>query len=339
MKLKKQFSKFYAAIRIHGESQNLIDKRKTLQADVESKFPDEMKKHDIDLKKSDIKFFDQGSYRYNTTINTSPIDRDVAVKIPLDIVENPDPRKIKIYLYDALNTVSTRTVCIKEPCVNVAYFEDGEEWMHIDMPLYAEHDGQVYLARGKRTGNYKWELADPEGLNEDLCEKINGNAQLRRIICFIKKWRDEKYVNSTLDNEIPPSIGLTYLACDCFDETSTEDGDDDLQALQKTMEKMMGMFKKTYEDGKLVKADITRLLPVQPYSDIFKKMKEASDDYGVKFYNRLSKAVENLTNALNVENDYDAGIYVQKVLGDKFELPEKPSKVASTQSKKEHSFG
>ena len=58
MKLKKQFSEFYTAIRIHRESQNLIDKRKTLQGDVESKFPDEMKKHDIELKKSEIEMFE-----------------------------------------------------------------------------------------------------------------------------------------------------------------------------------------------------------------------------------------------------------------------------------------
>ena len=36
-----------------------------------------------------------------------------------------------------------------------------------------------------------------------LCNKINGTSQLRRMIRFVKKWRNDKYANSTLDHEIP----------------------------------------------------------------------------------------------------------------------------------------
>ncbi len=49
-----------------------------------------------------------------------------------------------------MNHVAARTVKIKEPCVNVSYYENGVEWMHIDLPLYAKSDDKVYLARGKR---------------------------------------------------------------------------------------------------------------------------------------------------------------------------------------------
>lgn len=171
----------------------------------------------------------------NPTIVSDVVDMDVAVMIPLNIDENPDPRKIKRYLKESID-IAQRSVTIKEPCVRASYYEDGEEWMHIDLPLYANMDGDVYLARGKDTGTYKWEDADPDGLNESLCNKINGNDQLRRIICFVKKWRDEKYSNSTSDHEVPPSIGLTYLVCDNFVECSSDDGDDDLLALKKTME-------------------------------------------------------------------------------------------------------
>ena len=80
-------------------------------------------------------------------------------------------------------------------------------------------------------------------------------------------------------------------------------------------------------------------MPVEPYSDIFQKMKDGSDSYGVTFYKRLSTAVDNLTNALNVENDHDAAVYVQKVLGEEFEIPPKMSTSAQTHSKKEHNFG
>ncbi len=92
----------------------------------------------------------------------------------------------------------------------------------------------MYLARGKATSaNYLWEIADPDGLNEYLCGKINGNDQLRRIICFMKKWKNEKYAAASSDHEVPPSIGLTLLACDCFTKQSTDEEEDDLLALQK----------------------------------------------------------------------------------------------------------
>ena len=226
MKLKKQFKDFYDEICIHEESEDLKEKRDILQKDIKDKFPDEMKKHDIELKKSEIEMFDQGSYKYSTTIRSSVIDRDVAVMIPLDIEKYPDPRKIKGYLRDAISHVAARTVKIKEPCVNVSYYENGVEWMHIDLPLYAKHNDKVYLARGKEFATqYSWELADPKGLNDDLCSRINKNEQLRRVIRYIKKWRNDKYENSTLDHEVPPSIGLTYLACDCVASSVTLEGE------------------------------------------------------------------------------------------------------------------
>jgi len=182
MKLKKEFEDFYKEIRIGSESDVLIEKRETLVGEIKDKFPGKMGDHGIKLNKSDIRTFDQGSYKYNTTISAKVVDRDVAIMIPLSISDNPDPRKIKGYLRDAINIYS-RTVEIKEPCVRAVYHEDGEEWLHIDLPLYAQDGNNVYLARGKFTSdNYSWEEADPDGLNDDLCGKINGNDQLRRVM-------------------------------------------------------------------------------------------------------------------------------------------------------------
>ena len=316
MKLKKEFEDFYKCIRIDSESQNLIEKRATLEGEIKDKFPDIMKKHNIELNKSNIRMIDQGSYKYNTTIKSTVVDRDVAVIIPLDISENPDPRKIKQYLKESID-IPARTVLIKEPCVSAAYYENGEEWLHIDLPLYASDNGQIYLARGKASNDeYSWELADPDGLNDDLCTKINKHDQLRRIICFIKKWKNEKYSGSTRDHQVPPSIGLTYLACDCFSEQTSSEGDDDLLALYRTMESIKNRFScKTNEQGEIVSADISKHLPVQPYTDIFKKMRDSSASYMLTFYNRLSSAVDNLENAVIVESPHDAAKYVQKVLG------------------------
>ena len=339
MKLKKEFADFYREIRIDKETNALREKREILEEDIKSKLPDILKDQNISVNRSDIRMIDQGSYKYNTTISDDVVDRDVAVMIPLDISVSSDPRKIKGYLRDTIN-IPSRTVSIKEPCVRASYYENGKEWLHIDLPLYAQFENSVYLARGKEySSDYSWESADPDGLNDYLCGQINGNAQLRRDICFIKKWRNEKYSGSTNDHEVQTSIGLTLLACECFSAQSTDDGDDDLLSLQKTMKGMLDRFTYTFDDkGNLVRT-ITKNLPVTPYTDVFKKMKDSSSTYMTTFYNRLSKAVDNLTNAVNVESAHDAGKYVQKVLGDGFTVPAKEAVAAAAQNRREHSFG
>ena len=154
MKLKKEFEDFYKDIRIDSETAVLIEKRETLEGEIKDKFPGVLDDHGIKVNKSDIRMFDQGSYKYNTTIHSDVVDRDVAVMIPLSISDNDDPRKIKGYLRDAIN-ISSRTVEIKEPCVRAVYHDNGEEWLHIDLPLYAKDGDFLYLARGKYTsGNY-----------------------------------------------------------------------------------------------------------------------------------------------------------------------------------------
>jgi hypothetical protein len=68
-------------------------------------------------------------------------------------------------------------------------------------------------------------------------------------------------------------------------------------------------------------------------------MKKSSASYMVTFYTRLSIAVDNLTNAVNVESDHDAAEYVQRVLGTEFAGSVKAAAAAAVQSKREHSFG
>lgn len=342
--LQKQFENFFSEIRIDTEAPALIKKRQILQNDIENKLPEILEDHNIGLNKSDIRMIDQGSYKYNTTIKSDVVDRDVAVMIPLDTVENSDPRKIKEYLKDAI-TILQRTVEIKEPCVRASYHRNGVEYLHIDLPLYAKYNDEVYLARGKATSsNYSWENADPDGLNEYLCNHINGHDQLRRIICYLKKWKNEKYANSSSDHQVPPSIGLTLLACTYFLRQVDEQGkDDDLKALKFIMEKIKSQFSCLYDEyGNIISADIHCYLPVIPNSDVFQKMRDSSSEYILTFYKRLSTAVDKLIKALNCDNEHDAALYVQDVLGKDFEAPDKVNKASAAVglfSRKEHSYG
>ena len=85
-KLHKQFQDFHDAIKLDKSSSLLKSKRDTLQSDIESKLPEKLGAIGIEITKSDLSFFDQGSYRQSvsTGIKIATADRDVAVEFELD---------------------------------------------------------------------------------------------------------------------------------------------------------------------------------------------------------------------------------------------------------------
>lgn len=337
-KLQKEFEKFHNSIKA-DEVSALREKRDKLKKDIEESFPEKCKKVGIEIKKSDLRFINQGSYKIGTTISSEHVDLDYAVIFPLDIEEYSDPRVLKKAARDSLLIANVRIPEIKEPCVTVAYHRNGEEYMHIDFPLYAEKGSQLYLARGKEfSQNYEWEKADPEGLSAYFIDQFSGNDQLKRIVRYIKKWKQVKYGNSRNTNEVPPSVGLTLLACENY-VSFTNDENDDLSSLYYTMKNIKNKFTITTDsEGNIVDATINCDLPVCPYSDVFYKLRN-STTHMITFYKRVCKAVENLLEAINLSEEHEAAKYVVKVLGDEFEIPPKKANETSTSNKKEYCFG
>lgn len=66
-KLHKQFQDFHDTIKLDKESSLLKEKRETLQSDIESKLPGKLEGIGIQITKSNLHFFDQGSYRQNVS--------------------------------------------------------------------------------------------------------------------------------------------------------------------------------------------------------------------------------------------------------------------------------
>lgn len=342
IKLKKQFNDFHNKIKKDSETPTLIEKRDKLKADIEKYLPSELKKYNIDINKSDLRFIHQGSYKIGTTIQSNEgqsVDLDYAVIIPLDKDEHNDPRQVKKAVKNALLINNIRIPKIKEPCVTVAYHSNGEEYMYIDFPIYAEYNSNLYLGRGKETSEeYNWELADPEGLNDYFLNQFSGKPQLKRIVRYIKKWKQEKYDGSTNTNEVPPSIALTLLVCEKYVEY-TSDGDNDLASFYYTLKAILDKFIISRDrDNNITYANITCSLPVQPFSDVFYKLKK-STSHMITFYKRLNNAVTDLREAMNLDDEHEAAKKVVKVLGDEFEVPEKQSSNAKTANKGEYSFG
>ena len=59
----------------------------------------------------------------------------------------------------------------------------------------------------------------------------------------------------------------------------------------------------------------------------------------ITFYKRLSKACENLNEAMNIDDEHESAKKVVKVLGEEFDIPEKEVVDAKTSNKGEYSFG
>lgn len=336
--LEKEFRTFYDEIKYYGNKE-IRDKKSNLKDDFKSSFPDKFKeKYGDEINSSDIRFIDQGSYAIGTTINyeNKAFDIDVATIINIDIDEYNEPVEIKKVAKDALSNTN-REPKIKEPCITVKYTKKGEEKYHLDFPIYANSNDQLYLARGRIDPNVEkvWEKADPEGLNKYFGEEnlqIDGldltdeekkqRKQKKRIIRYLKWWKAEKYKGKEND-KIPPSIALTILVCKYYKQGKIDDEYNDLKSLYLTVEKIGDVIFEEKKDENGEKKIILNecKLPKEPYSDCFFKIQK-KDEYIQTFYNSWTSLEDDLKEAYEDDNERNAGEVLVKVFGDKFPLPE-----------------
>ena len=310
MKFKKEFKEFHENIK-QTYSNELKTKKDMFINEIKKRLPEVLDDHKVTVKKSDIEFFIQGSCATNTLVKTDgDIDLDLAVVLPLDIEEHNDCRKIKGYVRDSISTYN-RTVDFKKPCITVDY---QSEDLHIDFPVYAFSNEHYYLAVGKENStDCEWQKCDPKGLNEYFKDYLSNNDQLRRIVRYLKKW---KSVSFSEGNGMPPSIALTLLACEYFEEMKEDNQDDDLNALYNVVKKINDYIPN--EEAPYVYIN----LPTSPYSDTMHKI-NSNQSYRRNFKNKMKDLLTHLTNAMNASDDYTAGTYMQKIFGDDFPLPEK----------------
>lgn len=333
MKLKKQFEKFHEGIKA-TDTATLKNKRAMFEKEIKNKFPKICEEQDIDIKKSDLDFFLQGSYSINTAVSAygNSIDLDLAVTFPYDITQNENCLFIKGLMRDSIDR-ENRDIEFKVPCITVTYYEDGVESYHIDFPIYAEHEDNYYLAKGKEySDNYKWEISDPKGLKQYLENYLTNNLQLRRVIRYLKCWKMISF-SSDNSNATPPSISLTLLACKYFEEKKENNQDDDLLALYTVVKKIKDSIN-PFEESPCYYVE----LPVEPYSDTMFKI-NSNASYRKKFKNRIYDFELQLRNAINAGDEHTAGMYVSRVLGEEFEIPEKQVDASENRFRRTSQFG
>jgi hypothetical protein len=189
--------------------------------------------------------FDQGSYAMRTGVVPKDGNYDIDVGLIFDCSRErfPDPVVLKCLIRDALSG-SNRTVDIRRACVTVTYMRTGQPEYHVDLALYLKQpNGRLLIAKGREFSepqHHEWALSAPQELTQHVLSRFAGEdqAQFRRCIRYLKRWRDENFCNGA-----PLSVALTLAAASWFEPWRTKDGTYvDLEALHSLVKKMRGNF-------------------------------------------------------------------------------------------------
>ena len=328
--VQKYFIKLHEKIKLKRFEGNEIlkDKRDIVLERLKNNWSKVFEDLDIDPPKYET--FDQGSYDLGT--GNKPIDGDydidVGIIIKISKDDRPNPVEVKKWIYDALYG-HTKRVEFRRPCITVFYQKDEEPIYHVDLAIYCESDDKIYLAKGKQYSNEEnrvWEEADPHGLSKLIKEHYSDrddDKQFRRIIRYLKRWKDVKF-NSD-GNAAPIGIGITIAAYKWFEPNKTVDSFanttkyDDLKALSSFVQKMLDNYTCVWRNGQYVER-LEVILPVVPSCDLFDKM---SDSQMTTFKEKLESLQTALEDAIAEAAPEKACELLQKQFGDEFPVPEK----------------
>jgi len=324
MGIQTQFKKFHDTIKLSRVDDAYSDAREkddSITAQIKTAFSDA----GYPVKNT----FIQGSFATHTAIKAIDGDFDLDRAIVIDSDDAPEnPVDCKVTLDNVLVARGFKNSKIKKPCVTADYSSLN---LHIDFPVYRhgfilEHR----LAVGRRNSdedNREWASSDPQGLidwvNNRDCEgrwsdlSDDEMSQFRRIVRYIKRWRDVQYA----DPKYIYSIGLTIMLKRSLTPSfNDDDKPNDLLALYNTIDCILDerdFFTLTKTDPE--KYNIQVDLPVSPNADIFQKHGET---VGTELRNKLVRLRKKLKEAIDEENLKKQCEILHKMFGDDFPIPE-----------------
>jgi hypothetical protein len=291
------FRSFNSTIRLNEDKRKgLIKSRNALR--------DKIKKYFLDEKPNEIqpKFGGQGSFSMDTAIN--PIvrydDGKQLLFYDLDYgiyfignekpTERKTPQSYHTWVMDAVNG-HTKSQTDKNTCVRVN-FVDGH---NLDLPIYYKIGNNSPELAHKVKG---WIESDPKEMFEWFNEKAKDNAQLRRIVRFLKAWADfREYSNQS--QKMPNGLVFTVLATENFQEAERDD-----IALKNTLVEIKNKLETLF----------VCYCPAKPKDEILAS-RYTQKDY---FLKQLNNLIESAEKAIAEENFLKASEFWQKHLGDRF---------------------
>lgn len=299
MNTHKLFSEFDKKINLNNSK---VSKLKVNRDALRNKIRDHFKSKDWNVPK----FYSQGSFPLKTNLN--PIkkqteDGDIKEEYDLDdgvyIICPRNERKEPTTYHDRIKKAvdgHADSVINKSTCVRVVYM-DGH---HIDLPIYwLEEDGNTPQLAHKSKG---FTDSDPKAFKDWADSNIssaNSNGQLRRIIRYLKAWKNfQENKNNNLN--LPSGFILTILACNNFVKNDRDD-----LALKNTTEKVKASLETGFSCYRPTIPTDEELLVDYSKSTVLKEL-EGLISYAQK--------------AIDTDSEKEASEYWQNVFGDRFPL-------------------
>ncbi|WP_333880465.1 nucleotidyltransferase [Lysinibacillus capsici] len=326
VQLQKYFEEFHETIKLNYEDNSYLrETREEIIAFLKKELKEQYSER--------FSTFNQGSYAMYTGIQAldqGDYDIDVGVIFEIDTENYTNPIEVKEWIYNILKT-KYEDVEMKRPCVTVKFLatKKDERNIHVDFAVYSQKDqnSYSYIAKGKLNSsveNRKWESCEPKALLETIknnLEDPDERKQFRRIIRYMKRWKDNKFKNQV---NRPTGIGLTVAGLNYFNPRFTSDYFknekvfNDMEALEYFVSNMILAFKSVYEDG-IFGSRLNVYLPTQPYNDIYEGM-------SIKQMEEFKEKLINLLNILTeVKGEIDPKTACEKLskeFGEDFPIPE-----------------
>jgi hypothetical protein len=275
--------------------------------------------------------FTQGSFALGTAVKPlieDDIDIDLGIIFMISTDEYP-PVSVKKWVRTAL-IHPARTLEFHRSCVRVQYRKGDENTHHVDMAIYGvgsrESHGNLYLAKGYPGSDAYlrlWEPAAPFALQQILksrWEHENDRAQMRRVIKYLKRWKDYNFRSGTFGK--PTGIALTACVHSFFRPYSKATAHpqfgrriqyNDGHALAEVVKRMIEQFRRS---GRFSIA-----LPVEPRNDLFEKM---TINQMQDLKSELKILYDALISAMLDQRAIDACFTLQQVFGEEFPLHAHP---------------
>lgn len=304
--LQKHFETFHKEIALGNldDTEELIEKRNLLIKELKANLEDGIT----------FSHFNQGSYAMHTGIKPKDGDYDIDVGLTFNATTDDfEPVELKEKVHAALDRAN-RSVEIRRPCVTVEYVRDGIPKYHVDLAVYADDPvddcNDIHIAKGKKHSDADkkfWEISDPKGLINLVNNRYDNpddRAQMRRVIRYLKKWRDK-----ALGGEKPYSISLTVSVLEHFrPKTNLDATYNDLEALILLVDTMLIVW----GDGLIAK------LPVEPGNDL---NEDLTDIQMANYKAALESLKEALLKAADCDLETDACKILNKQFGNDFPVP------------------
>jgi hypothetical protein len=251
------------------------------------------------LKVSKPKFWGQGSYMMNTTIE--PIEGEYDIDDGVYLMHLADKKEedwpatstVHNWIVKAVDGHTSTPPKDKNTCVRVIYKND----YHVDLPIYikaedADHPKLAHKEKG-------WIDSDPKALTNWFNDEVkNKGDQLKRIVRYFKAWKDYKKG----DDKFPSGMVFTILAANHFVEGYEEDDDSAFIAIAQEI----------YDQ---LNSSFSLKRPVFPEEELLDGWSETAK---TKFLNKLSNLIEQGQKALETEDKKEAADIWRKIFGDRF---------------------